>query len=43
VGSRGIATPFLTTALDGGELLASCSAALPLEKEPPVPIGQEAG
>lgn len=30
--------PFLTSALDGGEWLALCPAALPLEKTPSLPI-----
>jgi hypothetical protein len=35
---------FMTSALDGGEWSASCPGrALPPEKEPPVPIGHEAG
>jgi hypothetical protein len=36
--------PFLTSVLDGGEWSASRPGrALPPGKEPPVPIGQEAG
>jgi hypothetical protein len=37
-GSEGIAPPLLTSALDGGEWLATPLAALPPWKEPPVPV-----
>jgi hypothetical protein len=39
--SGGIATPYLTLALDGGEWSASGSGRFTQEKEPEVPIGYE--
>jgi hypothetical protein len=41
-GGGDIAPPFLTSALDGGSQLYAPEALSP-GKEPPVPIGQEAG
>jgi hypothetical protein len=38
-----MAPPFLTSALGEGELTASCPGRFTPGKEPPVPIGQEAG
>jgi hypothetical protein len=42
-GSGGIAPPFLTSALDEGEWLASCPDCFTPGKTPPVPIGEKAG
>jgi hypothetical protein len=42
-GSSIIAPLFMTSALDGVEWSASCPGDLPPGKEPPNPVGQEAG
>jgi hypothetical protein len=39
MGNRGIAPPFLTSALDGGEWSASLPGRFIPGKEPPLPIG----
>jgi hypothetical protein len=43
MGSKGVAPPILTSALDGREWTAHAPAALPPRKEAPVPTGYEAG